>query len=164
MTQAPERDAAPAGAPLRLLCDEMLAALARWLRAAGHDTALAARGEDDGSLIVRAVAEGRTIITRDTALAARVTAAVLLATDSLDAQAGALARSPGVDWMAAPFTRCLLDNASLRPATAAEAAGAPTGARLPVGPFRTCPHCLRLYWPGSHVRRMAARLERWASG
>ncbi|MGH6943501.1 MAG: Mut7-C RNAse domain-containing protein [Geminicoccaceae bacterium] len=24
-----------------------------------------------------------------------------------------------------------------------------------------CPVCRRVYWPGSHARRMKARLERW---
>src|SRR5689334_350075 len=38
---------------LRLMCDEMLLRLGRWLRAAGYDTAFAAGGADDAALIAR---------------------------------------------------------------------------------------------------------------
>ncbi|MFC7553294.1 Mut7-C RNAse domain-containing protein [Pseudoroseomonas wenyumeiae] len=37
----------------------------------------------------------------------------------------------------------------------------PPRARLLPGPFRACPCCGRVYWPGSHVRRMEERLRRW---
>jgi uncharacterized protein with PIN domain len=33
-----------------------------------------------------------------------------------------------------------------------------------VGDARRCPACERIYWPGSHHRRMRARLEAWAAG
>ena len=36
---------------MKLLCDEMLKGLARWLRAAGHDTELAEDGTSDRALI-----------------------------------------------------------------------------------------------------------------
>ena len=50
---------------MKFLCDEMLRGLARWLRAAGYDTAVAEVGERDGALLARAVAEGRLLVTRD---------------------------------------------------------------------------------------------------
>jgi len=56
-----------------------------------------------------------------------------------------------------------VDNAVLRPATEAERASLPPRARALPGPVRACPQCARLYWPGNHVRRMTARLERWAA-
>src|SRR5207244_10099328 len=55
---------------MRLLCDEMLARLGRWLRAAGYDTAIAENGMPDAALIRRCVAENRILLTRDRHLAA----------------------------------------------------------------------------------------------
>jgi uncharacterized protein with PIN domain len=59
------------------------------------------------------------------------------------------------------FTRCLVCNTELRPATEAEYATlVPPQARALPGPLRRCPACGRVYWPGSHARRMRAALER----
>lgn len=63
-----------------------------------------------------------------------------------------------LDWTFAPFTRCVMDNARLRDATDEEVAGLPARTQALPGPFRVCPACGRRYWPGSHVRRMEARL------
>jgi uncharacterized protein len=148
----------------RILCDRMLAGLARWLRAAGYDAALAGSGEPDASLINRCRREARTLATRDRRLALQARpaiAAVLLTDDDADAQAIGLARALDLDWTAAPFTRCMVDNAPLVDAGPAEVARMPGRTRELPGPFRACPACGRVYWPGSHARRMLAKLERW---
>lgn len=147
-----------------LFCDAMLASLARWLRAAGYDTALARSDASDRSVLEACRMEARTLITRDRHLASHAGATVTvlwLADSGLDAQAAHLASTLGIDWLRAPFTRCLLDNHPLNEATDAERATAPERARALPGPFRACPACGRLYWPGSHVRRMQARLIEW---
>jgi hypothetical protein len=144
----------------------MLAGLARWLRAAGHDTALARSDESDAEILARCRAEERVLITRSRRLAQGFGAGVaccVLEDDDVEAQALALAQRLGLDWMADPLTRCVVDNAPLRPASEAERARAPDTARALPGPFNACPACGRLYWPGSHVRRMTARLQRWAT-
>lgn len=148
----------------RLLCDGMLAGLARWLRAAGHDAGLVGRGEAGAARIERCRREDRTLVTRDRRLAAAAAPAVrvvLLQEADEDAQAVALSQALALDWTFAPFTRCMVDNSPL------EAAGPEAVARMPArtrerpGPFRACPACGRVYWPGSHARRMLARLQRW---
>ncbi len=148
----------------RLLCDEMLRGLGRWLRAAGYDTAIAARGAADGDLLLRAAAQARALVTRDRELAARAgveVAIVPLASEGLEASARELTGRLGIDWLLAPFSRCLLDNAVLLPATHGERGRLPRRARGLDGPVNACPDCRRVYWPGSHVRRMRARLEAW---
>ncbi|MBO1073278.1 Mut7-C RNAse domain-containing protein [Roseomonas marmotae] len=148
----------------RLLCDEMLAGFARMLRAAGHDTALAPPGTADAVLIELSRREGRVLLSRDRRLvraAGAVARAVLLTGDQPDRDARQLARELGLDWTFAPFTRCMLDNTALRPATAEEIARMPARARDLPGPFRACPHCGRFYWPGSHARRITERLLSW---
>jgi uncharacterized protein with PIN domain len=149
---------------VRLLCDEMLRGLCRWLRAAGHDTLIARGGTADLDLIAFARAERRLLLTCDRELArlAGDAAKVLaLATEAPDQAACELRARLGLDWLAAPFSRCLLDNAKLRPASAGQTAGLPETTRAGAGRVLACPECGRVYWPGSHVRRMRARLERW---
>jgi uncharacterized protein with PIN domain len=151
--------------PKTLLCDEMLRRLGRWLRAAGYDTGLAEVGLPDRALLARAAFEQRLLLTRDRALAATAASPVLLlAGAALADQAAELKRTAGIDWLLAPFTRCLVDNTLLQAAGPAETDRLPETARNLAGPIRLCPACGRLYWPGSHVRRMQARLTEWAAG
>jgi uncharacterized protein with PIN domain len=147
---------------MRFLCDEMLVGLARLLRAAGYDTYLAADGEPDAELIKLSRREGRILVTRDKRLAAAAEESILVGGWGVDAEAHSLSRAVVLDWEFAPFTRCVMDNAHLRDASAEEIAAMPERARALPGPFRTCPACGRAYWPGSHVRRMEARLRHLA--
>jgi uncharacterized protein with PIN domain len=148
-----------------LLCDEMLHGLARWLRAAGHDTLVAASGTPDVALVRRAAEDGRTLLTRDRRLAAAAEAAGVAvhvpAAADLDALAHELGAALGLGWAEAPFTRCLVENAPLRPAAPGDLARVPAASRGLAAALKTCPECGRLYWPGSHFRRMARRLEAW---
>jgi len=148
-------------APEKLFCDAMLARLGRWLRAAGYDTAIAEPGLADPDLVARARLDRRRIVTRDRALA-RQAGALLLTNGPLAAQAAELKRALGIDWLQAPFTRCLIDNRGLVAPAPADWPRLPEKARLLGGSIRLCPDCGRLYWPGSHVRRMQARLVEWA--
>lgn len=144
---------------MRFLCDEMLVRLARLLRAAGYDTYLASGGETDAALLKVAREEGRILVTRDKRLAAAAAESVLVDGRGVEAEAQSLNRGVVLDWNFAPFTRCVMDNARLRDASAEEIARMPGSAQALPGPFRSCPACGRLYWPGSHVEQMGARLE-----
>ena len=144
---------------MRFLCDEMLVRLARLLRAAGYDTYLAADGEKDEALIKTARNEGRILLTKDKRLAAAFEESVIIRGWGVEAEARCLTQAVVMDWDFAPFTRCVMDNARLRDATAEEIERMPAKARALAGPFRACPACGRLYWPGSHVRRMDDRLQ-----
>ena len=148
---------------MKLLCDEMLAGLARWLRAAGHDAVMGPAGARDRDLLAQAEAEGRTFLTGDRSVTQIKTAAPvwILPAAGLDAQAAAL-RARGLDWRFAPFTRCVMDNTPLEPAAPADLHRMPEQSRTLPGPRRACPACRRVYWPGGHVRRMEARLAAWA--
>lgn len=143
---------------MRFLCDEMLVRLARLLRAAGYDTYLASGGEPDAALLKIAREEGRILVTRDKQLAASTPESVLIEGRGVEAEAESLSRGVVLDWNVAPFTRCVVDNAHLREASLGEIDRMPESAQQGSGPFRACPACGRLYWPGSHVRRMGERL------
>lgn len=150
------------------LCDRMLIRLGRWLRAAGHDTAIQEAPASDRALLERALNENRLLLTRDRKLTEFRRApgtVLLLGGNGPGAWAAELGAALGIDWLHRPFSRCLVCNARLEPAAPEAAAkGLPERARA-LGPEATwCPACAKLYWPGSHVRRMRARLEAWAHG
>ena len=103
------------------------------------------------------------LVTRDRRLAGEAhPRGVLVQGRGAYAEAEHLAAALPIDWRLAPFTRCIVDNAPLRHADAADIARMPPEARERPGPFRACPACGRVYWPGSHVRRLSERLDRLA--
>ncbi|KAB7627860.1 DUF5615 family PIN-like protein [Alkalilimnicola sp. S0819] len=139
------------GSPRRLLCDEMHLRLCRWLRAAGYDTAQPEPGAMDRDIMHQAQAEGRVLITADRGFLQRSGAdeqVFFLGHGSLDEQARRLRGELGIDWLRAPFSRCMLCNHPLEQADEADK--------------RICPPCDKLYWEGSHVRRMRVSLRCWA--
>ena len=152
---------------LRLLCDEMLQRLGRWLRAAGYDTAIAAPGSDDRDIAAQATDEGRWLITRDRHLArfrdvrGRV---VLLEENAVPALAAELTSRLSIDWLARPLSRCLECNTPLVAARSDQVETLPAGALSISDRVRYCPGCGRLYWEGSHTRRMRHTLENFARG
>src|SRR4051794_12485260 len=153
------------GSDPRFLCDEMLGRLARYLRAAGYDTALASGGAADRDVVALARREHRCLLTCDRGIAEHKAArgiAIILPRSPLDALAQELASKLHVDWLRAPFTRCLVDNTPLQPVTSAELHRVPRD----VAPddARGCPACGRVYWAGSHHRRMQHRLQAWSQG
>ncbi len=146
------------GGQARLLADAMLGRLARWLRALGYDT-LYDPSLDDLALARRARAEGRLLLTRDRQLAARRgVRALLVASDRLPEQLSQVLRQlppPAVP----PFARCVACNATLEEVDRASAEG-----RVPEYVWETqerfflCRGCGRIFWRGTHWRRMLERL------
>jgi uncharacterized protein with PIN domain len=141
----------------------MLLRLARLLRAAGYDTYLAQGGQKDAELLRIARAENRVLVTRDKALAGQAhPRGVLVQGRGAYAEAESLSAVLPIDWRLAPFSRCIVDNAVLREAGPEDAARAPEQASAHDGQLRACPACGRVYWQGSHVRRLGERLDRLA--
>lgn len=162
--RVPLADPAPgaAGAPPRFAADAMLGRLARWLRALGFDTTLEGDGSDE-RLVRRAAREGRVILTRDRRLPEewRVRPVVVLSSDDPEAQLRALARRYDLAGRARPFTRCTRCNAPLEtPEPEDVARRVPEAVRRRTRRFLRCPACRRIYWAGSHTRRMERRLRR----
>ncbi len=148
----------------RFLCDAMLGHLARWLRAAGYDTELAPPRAGDRALLEAARREGRILLTCDRTILGDGVRIRQLPMAELSELARILREDLGIDWLRAPFSRCLLDNAELEEVADPATAGIPAPARHLPGPFTRCPRCGRLFWPGSHVRRMRERLASWRHG
>lgn len=162
---------------MKLIADAMLGRLARWLRALGLDV-VCDETLDDEALAARARREGRLLLTRDRRLClergdpdwCRIVEA-----DSPAGQIEELAPDLGLfeaGWRDRTFTRCMVCNATLTARRAERVRGALPAEvrrdpRVRSAGFLRCPGCDRVYWEGSHTRRMrrwleaaAARVER----
>jgi uncharacterized protein with PIN domain len=149
--------------PPKLIADAMLGALVRWLRALDLDVAYDPE-LDDPEIVELALAEDRTILTRDRRLTERRAARnhLLIRSGVVEEQVRQvleeLAVAPDLGRL---FSRCLRCNVPLQP-LAAEVARArvPPFIARTQEVFRACPGCGRVYWRGTHVHRM----ERWLEG
>lgn len=147
----------------RFIADVMLGSLARWLRVLGFDVHYDSTLED-GPLVELAVAEGRTILTRDRRLVERRLAEnhILIASDVLEEQVMQVAHeAPLKPDEKRVFGRCLDCNTPFETLSA-------DVARLRVPPYvartrsryRYCPRCDRVFWRATHVAAMEDRLRR----
>jgi len=146
---------------LRFVADAQLGGLARLLRMAGFDTLYDNRIED-GEIEAVAQAESRVVLTRDRELLKRRTIThgcyirALKAADQLRELFGRLDLASSMQ----PFTICLHCNAPLRGVDKASVLDQlPPSVRELHNEFSTCDNCRRVFWKGSHYKRMTALLS-----
>jgi uncharacterized protein with PIN domain len=147
---------------LRFIVDGHLGTLARYLRLLGFDT-IFDPDLPDNELAARSGAERRILLTRDRGLLKRraVTHAVFVRWDDPDEQLLELVHRLPLGANLRPFTRCMVCNGLLEDAhkaTVADRLEART--RASFHRFRQCGVCGRVYWEGSHQRRLLDLLER----
>ncbi|QYZ80389.1 hypothetical protein E2N92_03820 [Methanofollis formosanus] len=144
----------------------MLGTLTRRLRLMGYDTLSAntlfpGSRREDTVLLEIAVTQGRILLTRDAELARRAgEQGVRIRSERVEEQ---VAQLLALDLVrpALSFDRCSLCNTPLRPARRREIEGAEYAPRNRDGlSFFWCPVCHRLYWMGSHTRRMREEMEK----
>jgi uncharacterized protein with PIN domain len=152
---------APPGDP-RFLADAMLGRLARWLRVIGADTVWEP-DIADAAVARRAYEEDRIVLTRDRSLPEewRLPRVLLLESDAPLEQLRQVADRYGLEWRGRLFRRCSLCNAGLVPVEAAAVRDrVPERVAREQTRFAECRGCRRVYWEGSHTRRMRRILER----
>ncbi len=142
---------------IRFLADTHLGRLAAYLRLMGFDTVYG-HNLGDRDLARLASEDRRILLTRDRGLLMRsaVTHGYWLRQTDPRRQLPEVLERFDLASQVAPFTRCLRCNTPLAAASKEEVAG-----RLPRGvleryeDFHQCPGCGRIYWEGSHHRRMS---------
>ena len=154
--------------PPRFLADAMLGRLARWLRILGFDADYFP-GEDD-DLLHKARLEGRVLLTRDTRLLQRCAVGVrpvpgrdadplpahlFIQSDYVMEQLRQVIAALRLDPAAPRVHRCACCNVALESRDKAEVLGlVPEFVWSHHQAFWACPRCQRIYWPGTHWRRM----------
>lgn len=148
-------------APPRFACDVMLGSAAKWLRMLGIDTFYDNRATDAG-LKKLCREEKRILLTKDTALHDSLPAGAsrLVEAVHLRGQLEEIARFFRLHRFDLP-PRCSVCNGELEAIPKEEAKD-----RVPAYVFRTqdrfqrCAQCRKLYWPGTHLERIAERIVR----
>ncbi len=145
----------------RFILDAHLGKLARMLRMVGFDT-LFAREESDGEIIERSLAEKRIILTRDRELlkSSRVDHGYYVRATRPREQLAEVAGRFDLVRAFDPFSRCLVCNHRLEevPLDAVRERLLPDTAAL-YSRFFSCSGCGRLFWEGSHFKRMMDSIE-----
>lgn len=146
----------------RFVADTHLAKLARHLRMAGFDC-LWNNDWSDEHIVTLAIAERRTILTRDRGILRRrvVERGYFVRNVQSELQLAEVVRALQLEAMLRPFTRCrecniLLERVSKETITDA---GLPERIRMLYDRFQRCPGCRRIYWEGTHYRRLKRVLD-----
>jgi len=146
----------------RFVADVHLNKLARHLRMAGFDT-LCEPDWDDDRIVACSIAQRRTILTRDKGMLRRseVERGYFVRAVASEEQLAEVLSALQLESAVTPFTRCRECNTPLTDANAtALATRVPPRIRELYEHYRGCPTCGRVYWEGSHYRRMRDMLER----
>jgi len=145
----------------RFLADAHLGGLARLLRLVGFDT-LYENGLRDAQIEALAHEGGRIVLTRDRELLKRrgITHGCFVRALRPREQLGEVIERLDLARSLRPFTRCLACNALLAPVDkAAVAHRLPPNVRECHDRFTTCTGCGRVFWEGSHWKRMRAIVD-----
>ena len=152
-------------APLRVsrfIADVHLGSLARNLRLLGFDTTWE-RDLTDEEIVDIALNEHRIILTRDKGILknCRVTHGYWLRNTDPLRQLDEVVRAIDLGRDIRPYTRCMECNGEVQPvARSAVVHSVPLQVFLVYRDFKQCQRCHRVYWKGSHLRRLDKTIER----
>lgn len=150
---------------VRFVADAHLGGLARLLRLGGLDT-LFRNDYADAEIAAVSAGEGRTLLTRDRDLLKRreITHGCFVRALKPVAQFREIIDRLDLYSSLRPFSRCMICNGALRPIDKAKIADRlPDSVAQSQHNFTTCDACGRVYWPGSHWRRMCTLLDEMGS-
>jgi uncharacterized protein with PIN domain len=146
---------------MRLVADKMLAKLARWIRLGGHKIEDAITNSDD-SLIKYARTRHAVLLTQDEALANRARRqhfrVLLVKGNGIEEQLAFVAKNLGLRLSTKPSGICPYCNARLIRVDKSKIKLPEKVARR-YRVFYKCPECGRVYWHGSHWKKIESRLK-----
>jgi uncharacterized protein with PIN domain len=145
----------------RFVADAHLGGLAHLLRMTGFDTLYDNHYRDEEIASI-AAAQGRIVLTRDRELLKRrdVTHGCYVRALRRELQLREVFDRLDLAGSARPFTRCLVCNAPLHAVSMAQVESLlPPGVRERHERFAACEGCARVFWEGTHWRRMRAMVD-----
>ncbi|MDH4162025.1 MAG: Mut7-C RNAse domain-containing protein [Nitrospirota bacterium] len=143
---------------MKFIADAMLGKLEKRLRLLGFDVLYDA-ALPDNEIIMLSRESGRTILTRDTGLASRPLAEhhLLILSDHVNEQIAQVLSAFPAPPAEEALTRCSMCNETLLPIELKDAADRiPQFIAQSKRTYLSCPVCERVYWRGTHVRRLEA--------
>lgn len=150
----------------RFVLDVHLGRLAAYLRMLGFDTLYSNQAED--SELVRISSEQRRILlTRDRGVLkhSAVSHGYWLRETNSRRQAAEVVRRFDLGRLIRPLTRCMVCNYMLQPASREQVRDhVPPAVLDACQEYHACPGCGRIYWEGSHTKRMRHWIEELAAG
>jgi uncharacterized protein with PIN domain len=141
---------------MKFIADVMLGRLAKQLRLLGFDV-LYDRTIDDNDIIRLSLEQDRVILTRDTSLAERPLAAnrLFITNDDIRTQLQQVLSAFQPDMLSQPLTRCSECNEPLVAISRKRVKDlVPAYVYETHETFFECLTCKRVYWTGTHVKRM----------
>jgi uncharacterized protein with PIN domain len=145
----------------RFVLDVHLGKLARHLRLLGFD-AVYDKSAGDAEIAERSAAEGRIVLTRDRGLLKRsaVTHGLWVRNTDPRRQLAEVVDALDLRSRVKPFARCMACNGLLEEVTEESVRSRlPEGVRGRYPAVARCAACGRLYWPGTHYRRLSRIVE-----
>lgn len=150
----------------RFVLDTHLGKLASYLRMLGFDT-LYQNINSDETLADISASEHRILLTRDRGLLKRsaVTHGYLIRADDPHKQVEEVLSRFDLAGKIQPFRLCMICNKPLEKVSVDDVKDeVPPRVRDCVSEYRRCPGCGRVYWKGSHYKKMADFINRLVSG
>jgi len=141
---------------LQFICDGMLGKLCKLLRMIGVDCTYSNEGV---GILITARKEGRVILTRNTRLRDKENVFFIEATAS-SKQLQEVVDTHGLWDEIEPFSRCVVCNEKLNKVSRESIRN-----KVPYFTFKhfdeyaQCPKCSRVYWKGSHYKKMMCEIE-----
>lgn len=142
---------------LKFVTDAHLGRLSRYLRLLGFDTVYY-NDFNPWGLIEVSIRQGRVLLTRSRRVLKHkvITRGVLVREDDPRMQLKAIFQRLDLHAEARPFSRCLCCNGLVRPLSKQEVAHRlPSRVRARYQVFLSCSSCNRVYWQGTHFKRMS---------
>ena len=149
---------------MKILCDQMLGTLAKWLRILGFDTFYANAEMSDEDLLNIAKGENRTIFTRDKELIMKGKKknlnVISIETTDLDLQLNQALKHVNIDEKSI-LSRCTLCNTVLDTVEKNKIQGkVPSKVFENNEKFWFCSKCNKFYWMGSHYNEMINKIDK----
>ena len=141
---------------IQFICDGMLGKLCKLLRIIGVDCAYSNEGM---GILLTARKEGRLILTRNTRLRDKENVFFIEATESTN-QLREVVDTHGLWDEIEPFSRCVLCNEKLHRVDKETIRDkVPYFTFVHFDEYAQCPKCSRVYWKGSHYKKMMGEIE-----
>jgi len=151
---------------MKFIVDVMLGKLAKWLRILGYDTEYDSQFTDE-ELFFRAHQERRILLTRDRQLSQRMNPDCTLLITGLfpPQQVKQVVEYFNLDTQSAIFSRCTLCNSLVTTIPKQSVQGkVPDYVFQTTDQFYFCPTCVKIYWPGSHIKQVREALKSLSTG